>query len=196
MSAYQMPLEIRNNMTYIKTKSTSSADIGTKIKSLRIQRGLSLGELARLAGVGKATLSALESGSGNPRLETLDSISVALRLPLGDLITPAISDQEVIVRATPDPERYSQELLFRLPRGLSTEIWHLRMKSDEVINSPAHAPGTTEHIFIFSGSLEISYNQEIIIISSGDFVRVVTDKQHSYKAIDDVNGLVVMAYSI
>ncbi|MCG7601506.1 XRE family transcriptional regulator [Halomonas sp. McH1-25] len=183
-------------MTHIKTQASSSAEIGAKIKNLRLQRGIGLGELARLAGIGKATLSSLESGNGNPRLETLDAISVALRLPLGDLITPDISEQEVIVRATPDPEVFSQELLFRLPRGLSTEIWHLRMRHNEVIKSPAHAAGTTEHIFVFSGALEINYNNKEIVMGPGDFVRIVTDVQHSYTAIGDVDGLVLMAYSL
>lgn len=161
-----------------------------------MQRGISLGELAKLAGVGKATLSSLESGAGNPRLETLDSIAVALRLPLGDLITPDISDQEVILRATPSPETFSQELLYRLPRGLSTEIWHLRMQPNEEIKSPAHSAGTTEHIFIFSGTLKVEYNDKALYIKPGDFVRIATDNQHSYTSIDKVDGVVVMAYSI
>ncbi|HDZ48064.1 hypothetical protein LCGC14_0025270 [marine sediment metagenome] len=183
-------------MTYIKTQATSSADIGAKIKNLRVQRGIGLGELARLAGIGKATLSSLEAGNGNPRLETLDAIAIALRLPLGDLISPNINEQEVVVRATPPPVKFSQELLFRLPRGLSTEIWHLRMKTDEVIESPAHATGTAEHIFVFSGMLKVISKSKEVIIEPGDFIRLITDVKHSYIAIGDVDGLVVMSYSL
>ncbi len=60
--------------------------IGTRVKQLRQSRDLSLNDLSRLSGVSKAALSQLESGSSNPRIDTLDSIAIALRLPLGDLL--------------------------------------------------------------------------------------------------------------
>jgi transcriptional regulator with XRE-family HTH domain len=49
----------------------------------RLRTGLSLAEIARRAGIAKSTLSQLESGNGNPSLETLWSLCVALafRLP-------------------------------------------------------------------------------------------------------------------
>ncbi|STD24217.1 XRE family transcriptional regulator [Enterobacter asburiae] len=37
----------------------------------RLRTGLSLAEIARRAGIAKSTLSQLESGNGNPSLETL-----------------------------------------------------------------------------------------------------------------------------
>ena len=40
----------------------------------RLRTGLSLAEIARRAGIAKSTLSQLESGNGNPSLETLWSL--------------------------------------------------------------------------------------------------------------------------
>ncbi|MGW2658875.1 helix-turn-helix domain-containing protein, partial [Streptomyces sp. NPDC001478] len=57
-------------------------DVGRRLRALRRERELSLSELARRSGVGKGTLSELESGSRNPTLETLYALTTALGLPL------------------------------------------------------------------------------------------------------------------
>ncbi len=52
----------------------------------RQKSGLSLSELSRKAGIAKSTLSQLESGSGNPSIETLWALCVALDIPFARLI--------------------------------------------------------------------------------------------------------------
>ena len=47
---------------------------------------MSLSELARAAGIGKATLSGLEHGTRNPTLETLYAVAGALGVPLTALV--------------------------------------------------------------------------------------------------------------
>lgn len=54
----------------------------------RSRTGLSLAEVARRAGIAKSTLSQLESGNGNPSLETLWSLCVALDIPFARLLEP------------------------------------------------------------------------------------------------------------
>jgi len=60
--------------------------IAASIRRERERAGLSLSELARSAGLAKSTLSQLESGTGNPSLETLWALSVALDVPFSRLI--------------------------------------------------------------------------------------------------------------
>ncbi len=55
----------------------------------RARTGLSLAEVARRAGIAKSTLSQLESGNGNPSLETLWSLCVALDIPFARLLRAA-----------------------------------------------------------------------------------------------------------
>ena len=65
-------------------------DLRTRIaRTLRREReasGLSVSELARRAGVSKATVSQLEGGSGNPSVETLWALGVALGVPFAVLV--------------------------------------------------------------------------------------------------------------
>src|SRR5215475_11189498 len=60
--------------------------IAASIRRERDRAGLSLTELARSAGIAKSTLSQLESGAGNPSLETLWALSVALEVPFSRLV--------------------------------------------------------------------------------------------------------------
>ena len=52
----------------------SLINLGARLRELRVERGMSLSELARRAGVGKGSLSEIESGRRNPTVETLYSI--------------------------------------------------------------------------------------------------------------------------
>src|SRR6185369_8292111 len=63
-----------------------SAMVGARIRELRAARGWSLSSLAERAGVGKATLSEIESGQRNPTLETLYAIAAPLRVGLSALL--------------------------------------------------------------------------------------------------------------
>ncbi|MFC9675739.1 helix-turn-helix domain-containing protein [Streptomyces sp. NPDC056949] len=69
-----------------QTASSTAAAVGAKIRLRRQQRGMSAAEMARGAGLSKATLSQLEAGNGNPTIDTLDAIAIALRIPIADLL--------------------------------------------------------------------------------------------------------------
>lgn len=64
----------------------------------RTQVGLSLAEVARRAGIAKSTLSQLEAGSGNPSIETLWALCVALNIPFAKLLEPERNKTQVIRR--------------------------------------------------------------------------------------------------
>lgn len=68
-------------------------------RSLRRERetaGISVSELARRAGVSKATVSQLESGSTGPSVETLWAIADALGLPFAAFVEERVSAPTLI----------------------------------------------------------------------------------------------------
>lgn len=60
----------------------NKADVGSVIKNRRKSLGLLQQELADLADVNINTILAIESGEGNPKLDTLLSISYVLGMDL------------------------------------------------------------------------------------------------------------------
>lgn len=177
-----------------RLKKTIS-DIGVRIKSLRLTRNISLTELSKQSGVSKAALSQLESGVSNPRIDTLEAIAIALRLPLGDLLVSQQSPYPFFQKNNDLYEQYSQQMLFRIGQGNISEIWHLQMKPFSTINSPAHSKGTHEHILVSQGELFLKIDKVEIAIKSGDFYAFSGDKPHMYTCKEsDTKALVVMSY--
>ena len=59
--------------------------LARSLKRTRLERAISIAELARQSGVSKATLSGLERGNGNPSIDTVWALARALNVPFGDL---------------------------------------------------------------------------------------------------------------
>src|SRR5207237_9342193 len=94
--------------------SAEKAPLELIASSLRREReriGLSLTELARRAGIAKSTLSQLESGGGNPSVETLWALGVALGVPFSRLVEPSVPTVRV-VRAGESPRIPSEQAHF------------------------------------------------------------------------------------
>lgn len=62
----------------MQLSSTPIGILAVAVKRERGRIGISVSELAKRAGIAKSTLSQLESGSGNPSLETLWALAMAL----------------------------------------------------------------------------------------------------------------------
>ena len=72
------------------------ATIAAALRRERERVGISIAELARRAGLAKSTLSQLEAGTGNPSIETLWSLGVALDVPFSRLVEPPAVQVRVI----------------------------------------------------------------------------------------------------
>src|ERR1700752_1717933 len=91
-----------NNMSEAGTPADIVALVSMSLRRERPRVGLSLTEVARRAGIAKSTLSQLESGTGNPSLETLWAICVALDAPFSRLLDPP-RPQVQVIRANEGP---------------------------------------------------------------------------------------------
>lgn len=70
--------------------------IGERIKKLRLEKKMSLSELADQAGVAKSYLSAIERNlQSNPSIQVLEKISSVLSVPVENLILEQINKDEL-----------------------------------------------------------------------------------------------------
>lgn len=68
--------------------------LGRRIRTYRERAGLTIAQLAELAGVAPTTLADIERGTGNPRYDTLCSLSAGLGLP----ITVLVQNEDMMMR--------------------------------------------------------------------------------------------------
>ena len=130
--------------------TTLAHEVGRRIQALRAERGISLSELARGANLGKATLSAVESGTRNATLETLYAIAARLDVPLAALLAPPTPSAPPTVRGT----AVTAELLeaFTDDRRRPRELYRLTIHPGPTQTSPAHPQGVTEYLTVFAGT--------------------------------------------
>jgi XRE family transcriptional regulator, regulator of sulfur utilization len=164
-----------------------AAHVGPRVRALRTERGLSLSELARRAGVGKATLSGLESGTRNPTLDTLHSVAAALGVALTALVEgPRIQGAAVridLLRVFEDePAVY--------------ELYRMRIPAGAAQTSPPHHPGVTEHATVFAGELRAGPLDAPAEAGPGGYLEWAADAPHGYAAIweQDVHASLLIRY--
>lgn len=152
--------------------------VGPRVTALRTGRGLSLSELARRAGVGKATLSGLEAGTRNPTLETLQAVTSALGLPLTALVTPGpvrgAAVEVTLLRVFDDgPVTY--------------ELYRMYLPAGTAQTSPAHHAGVTEHVTVFAGTLLAGPVSAPRRAGPGQHLEWPADTPHAYAASPDAD---------
>src|SRR5215471_6865221 len=149
--------------------------IAVSLRRERARSGLSLTELARRAGIAKSTLSQLESGTGNPSVETLWALGVALDVPFSRLVDPARQVTRVI-RAGEGPVIYAERasyaatLLATCPPGARRDIYHIRVQPGDARLSDPHPPGSSEHVVLSTGRALVGLAGEPVELMPGDYV--------------------------
>ncbi|MEV1070680.1 helix-turn-helix domain-containing protein [Micromonospora parva] len=156
------------------------AVVGRRVRALREERGISLSTLARLAGVGKATLSGLENGTRNPTLETLWAVTAQLGVPFTALLAEPTTEPTVHGSAVT-----ATLLEVFTDTDATYELYRMRVAPGVTQLSPAHASGVTEHVTVFAGVLRAGPADAPLTAPAGGHLRWVSDVPHSYTAVGD-----------
>lgn len=172
--------------------------VAGNVRALRGARGLSLGELASASGTGKATLSRIEAGHGNPTIETLFALADALGVPLGALTADRAAAVKHI-RAADLPQvggAVEARVLTQVSGGALVEALEIAFPADEVRLSQPHPPGVVEHLVLTRGRLRAGPPDASVEMDTGDVLRFAADVPHEYAALDGkpASAMVLMAY--
>ncbi|TDC61896.1 helix-turn-helix domain-containing protein [Streptomyces hainanensis] len=176
-------------------------DLGARIaESIRREReraGLSLSALAARAGIAKSTLSQLEAGAGNPSVETLWAIGVALDLPFSAFVDPP-RPRVRLVRAGEGPvtraERadYAAALLASCPPGARRDVYRITAGPGEAKRSQPHQPGTVEHVILSAGRARVGPASAPVELAAGDYLAFPGDSPHLFEALEPGTAAVIV----
>ncbi|MBH0777087.1 helix-turn-helix domain-containing protein [Nocardia bovistercoris] len=164
------------------------AVIAASLRRERTRAGLSLTEVAQRAGIAKSTLSQLESGSGNPSLETLWALCVALDMPFSGLLEPPRPAVRVI-RAGEGPvvaaehSDYSATLLAAGPPNTRRDVFRIVAEPGRVRESDPHGPGVVEHVLLAAGRALAGPSEAPVELGPGDYLTYPGDAPHVFEAL-------------
>ncbi|MEN3536012.1 XRE family transcriptional regulator [Microbispora sp. ZYX-F-249] len=171
--------------------------IAASIRRERERAGLSLTELAKRAGIAKSTLSQLESGAGNPGVETLWALGAALGVPFSRLVDPPRTVVQVI-RAGEGPATYSEQasygvtLLASCPPHARRDLYRISAEPGPPHRSDPHRPGTTEHLVIGTGRASAGPAEEPVELGPGDYIVYPGDAPHVFEALEPGTTAVIV----
>ncbi|MEP9361792.1 helix-turn-helix domain-containing protein [Nocardioides sp. CN2-186] len=155
--------------------------VGARIRALRTERGLSLSALAAEAGIGKGSLSELETGRRNPTLDTLYALAGPLGVPLASLVD--FRDGSVVA-----DEGFRTVLLHtERTEETTSEVWLLQVGAGVTRSSPAHTRGVVEQLVVLAGSCRVTYAEESVDVPTGGHTAWPADVPHRYTATGDTD---------
>ena len=187
--------------------------IADNLQKLRKGQDMSLAVLARKAGIGKSTIFNLERAQGNPAIDTLWSLASALDVPIGALfVDTALLDVRVMRRDEAPvllgetPHRRAQDgryqhraeagsqtfvnrHLVSTHRGRQCELYWIDMSAGAIHESAGHTVGLVEHVISVAGSVIVSVDSEVVLLSPGDRMTFPAERPHRYETKDEPAAL-------
>lgn len=169
--------------------------LGENVRQLREGRGLTQQQMAKIAGIPRATWSNLESGSANPTLAVLTKVATALQTRLEELLSPPRTAAR-LVRANElfARKRGNVEVRRLLPETLpGLEIERMCFPPQASMSGVPHTPGTREYLTVERGEVELSVGGEQFVLGRGDVVMFRGDQRHGYR---NTGSKEAIAYSV
>jgi transcriptional regulator with XRE-family HTH domain len=161
---------------------TASAHLAQNLRHLREAQGLTQLQIARRAGVPRATWANLESGDANPTLAVLQKVALALQVSVEELISaPRSTTRHYPAGSLPLRKQGTVQVRKLLPDplpGMGIERMALPARA-RLVGVPHH-PGTREYLTCEQGEIELFVAGERWTLAPGDVVTFRGDQRHSY----------------
>ncbi len=156
--------------------------LGKNVKQLREARGFTQEQIAKVAGLPRATWSNLESGSANPTVSVLRKIANGLQVTIEELLTAPRAACEFYPKDKIKQRTQGQANVRKL---LPDPIPGMEMDRIEIppggrMPGVPHTPGTREYLACEAGEIVLVAAGERWELRAGDLVAFRGDQRHSY----------------
>ena len=169
--------------------------IARNVKQLRQSRGLTQQQMAKIAGMPRATWTNLESGAANPTVAILHAAAGALQVSVEELLATPRTAAELFPRGSlPARSQGQAQVRKLLPHAIpGMEIERLELPPGGRMPGVPHTPGTREYLTCEAGELVLTAAGERWELKPGDVVTFRGDQRHSYH---NPGGRTAVGYSV
>ena len=176
-----------------------AAHVGERLRAIRLERRLTLAEVAEASGLTKGFISQLERDRTAPSLSSIARICDALGVRLSHIFEH--EPEPALVRRGERPTaggRFpTQNYLLSSreePRfqAIESEIAPGAGAGDE-LNS---LPGEVEFVYVLAGTLELKVSEETHLLEAGDALTYQLTKPHTWRNASQTESLRVLWVSV
>lgn len=156
------------------TVAATLASVGSRLRRVRDQRGLTLTQVADQTGISKSTLSRLETGQRRPSLELLLPLAQAYRVPLDDLVgAPEVGDPRIRLK----PRRVNGRTVLPLTGPGGVQAWKI------VVPVTQSTPRRRSHdgfewLYVLSGRMRLVLGDQDLVLGVGEAAEFDTQVSH------------------
>jgi transcriptional regulator with XRE-family HTH domain len=157
------------------------AEVGPRLRRLRVRRGVTLTALAAKTGISKSTLSRLESGQRKPSLELLLPLAEAHQVPLDELVgAPEVGDPRIRLK----PRVRNGRLVFQLTQqSTGIAVWKVVIPPERERKLRTHEG--YEWLYVLSGTMRLILGEHDITMSPGEVAEFDTRLPHWFGPVGD-----------
>ncbi len=173
-------------------------EIGPKLRTLRQNRGLSQRKLAKQAGVSNATISLIEHGRTDPSMGLLRRILESLDVSFAEFFALGPAGAERFFFSRRDLVEIGKGLISY--RQVGGDLANSQLQILHEVYKPGADTGQSmlsheaeEGGVIIEGRLEVTINNQVQILSSGDAYRFNSRLPHRFRNLGKENCVVVSA---
>jgi transcriptional regulator with XRE-family HTH domain len=169
--------------------SNAPPEVGATLQRLRLARGLTLEDLSRVAGVSKSMLSQIEREKANPTIAITWRLANALGVEIGELLSNQQKAVDTIrlLEAHETPTLpgthagYVLRILGPMELAGKYEWYELALAPGGELVSQPHDPGTTEHLTLLNGAMELEVGTAKKKVKAGATARYPADVPHALR---------------
>lgn len=156
-----------------------------RLRELRMQRGLTLEDVAREAGIGVSTLSRLESGKRRLALDHLPRLAAALAVSTDELVREPAAEDPRVRGSSHSRHGVTYWPLTRQGPAGGLHTFKIRV-SPRRRKAPAELPvhEGQEWIYVLSGRLRLVLGKRDFTIDPGEAVEFSTWTPHWFGVVD------------
>jgi transcriptional regulator with XRE-family HTH domain len=166
--------------------NSTSKNLAANVLALRQRRGFTQATLARLAGLPRSTLTYIESGAGNPSLQNLTRLSLALSVSLEELLSAPRGLYQLVkaadVTSRPRGKDSSVQVFELLPDPIpGMHIDRMEFAPGGRMAGTPHIQGTKEYMTCLQGEVTVRTGRQVFRVEKGDVLAFPGDQPHAYE---------------
>ena len=177
-----------------------ATEVGPRLRELRIERDLSLRELARLSGISANALSQIERGLTSPSVSTLYRLVEGLKVPITAVFQAEPRRENVVFRKVDQRARAS--FPFGLWEGLGGDAFVGKVEPFNLTLNPAADSGAeaivhtgNEFVICLEGHLGYTVEDQSFELFAGDSLLFAARLRHRWRNLGDEPARMVVVLS-